>query len=75
MVLDAFEITGLQGSHKCLLYQPLGMSYTEFLKRLPQKMFAKDLLQKSIQLLLLALDYLHECHVVHTGTLSAERQY
>ncbi|KAL1967096.1 hypothetical protein VTN77DRAFT_3620 [Rasamsonia byssochlamydoides] len=42
------------------------MSFTEFLKVLPQKMFSKDLLQRRAQLLLGALDYLHGCHVVHT---------
>jgi serine/threonine-protein kinase SRPK3 len=46
------------------------MSFTEFLNLLPQNKFAKDLVQKSIQLLLIALDYLHRCHVVHTGELS-----
>ncbi|KAG0645023.1 Serine threonine-kinase SRPK [Hyphodiscus hymeniophilus] len=65
-VLDSFEIAGPNGNHKCMLYQPLGMSFTEFLRLLPQNRFAKDLVQKSIQLLLIALDYLHCCHVVHT---------
>ena len=69
-VLDSFEIAGPNGNHKCMLYQPLGMSFTEFLNLLPQNKFAKDLVQKSIQLLLIALDYLHRCHVVHTGELS-----
>lgn len=69
-VLDSFEIAGPNGNHKCMLYQPLGMSFTEFLRLLPQNRFAKDLVQKSIQLLLIALDYLHRCHVVHTGELS-----
>jgi serine/threonine-protein kinase SRPK3 len=69
-VLDSFEIAGPNGNHKCMLYQPLGMSFSEFLNLLPQNKFAKDLVQKSIQLLLIALGYLHLCHVVHTGELS-----
>ncbi|KAH9205027.1 CMGC/CLK protein kinase [Leptodontidium sp. 2 PMI_412] len=48
-VLDSFEIASPNGNHKCILYQPLGMSFTE-----------------SVQLLLIALDYLHQCHIVHT---------
>lgn len=66
-VLESFEVPGPDGHHKCLLYQPLGMSYTEFLKLHPKCMFAKELVQRSAQLLLLTLDYLHQCHVVHTG--------
>lgn len=69
-VLDSVDITGPNGNHKCMLYQPLGMSFTEFLQLLPQNRFPKDLTQKSVQLLLIALDYLHRCHVVHTGELS-----
>jgi serine/threonine protein kinase len=69
-VLDSFVVAGPNGNHKCMLYQPLGMSFTEFLRLLPQNRFPKDLTQKSVQLLLIALDYLHRCHVVHTGKLS-----
>ncbi|PMD61934.1 kinase domain-containing protein [Hyaloscypha bicolor E] len=59
-VLDSFDITGPNGNHKCMLYQP------PFLQLLPQNRFPKDLTQKSVQLLLIVLDYLHRCHVVHT---------
>jgi serine/threonine protein kinase len=69
-VLDSFEIASPNGNHKCILYQPLGMSFTEYLRLLPQNRFPKDLAQRSVQLLLIALDYLHQCHIVHTGQLS-----
>lgn len=69
-VLDSFEVRGPNGCHKFLLYQPLGMNYTEFLKLHPKYMFAKELVQRSAQLLLLTLDYLHQCNVVHTGMFS-----
>ncbi|KAK0102752.1 hypothetical protein ONS95_006349 [Cadophora gregata] len=65
-VIDSFELTSLNGNHKCVLYQLLGMSFTEFLRLLPHNKFPKDLTQRSVQLLLIALDYLHQCHVVHT---------
>jgi serine/threonine-protein kinase SRPK3 len=69
-VLDSFAIAGPNGNHRCMLYQPLGMSFTEYLKLLPQNRFPKDLAQRSVQLLLIAVDYLHQCHVIHTGELS-----
>ncbi|KMU74406.1 hypothetical protein CISG_04479 [Coccidioides immitis RMSCC 3703] len=53
--------------HQCLLYQPLGMSYTEFLDLFPNKQMPEALLQRSMQLILLGLDYLHKAKVVHTG--------
>jgi serine/threonine-protein kinase SRPK3 len=68
-VLDSFEIAGPNGNHKSMVLQPLGMSFREFLRLLPQNRFPKDLVQKSIQLLLIAIDYLHQCHVVHTGEI------
>lgn len=68
-VVDSFEVTGPNGSHQCLLYMPLGMSYTDFLKKFPKKMFPKDLVQRSIQFLLVAIAYLYQCEVVHTGSL------
>jgi serine/threonine protein kinase len=67
VVLDSFELTGPHENHNCLVYEPLGMSYTEFMRLLPDNSLPTDLLQRSIQLLLVALDYLHQCDVTHTG--------
>ena len=66
-VIDSFEVIGSNGIYECLLYQPLGMNFTEFLKLLPQNRLLKDLAQTSIQILLMTLDYLQRCQVVHTG--------
>ncbi|KAI1977516.1 hypothetical protein LOZ53_001539 [Ophidiomyces ophidiicola] len=67
MILDSFNITGPTGNqHQCLLYQPLGMSYTEFLDLFPDKQMPQALIQRSMQLILLGLDYLHKAKVVHT---------
>ena len=66
-VLDLFEVAGPNRNHKCMLYQPLGMSFNEFLRLLPQNRFPRELAQKSVQLILIALDYLHQCDVVYTG--------
>ncbi|KAE8342708.1 hypothetical protein BDV24DRAFT_150294 [Aspergillus arachidicola] len=70
LVLDSFEITGPNGKHVCLTYQPLGMSFTEFRNSLPDNKFSKDLTQRSIQLALLALAFLHDNYVVHTDISS-----
>lgn len=70
-VLDSFKVIGPNGIHECLLYQPLGISFTEMLELLPQKRLPKDMTKTGVQLLLIALSYLHECHVVHTGMSSA----
>ncbi|RAL04888.1 kinase-like protein [Aspergillus ibericus CBS 121593] len=66
LVLDSFEIVGPRGKHVCLIYQPLGMSFSKFQDLLPNKKFPKDLSQRSIQLTLIALAFIHENNVVHT---------
>ncbi|PWY85762.1 CMGC/CLK protein kinase [Aspergillus sclerotioniger CBS 115572] len=67
LVLDSFELVGPHGKHTCLIYQPLGMTFTEFRDLLPERKFPKNLLQRSIQLTLIALAFMHENHVIHTG--------
>lgn len=67
LVIDSFEIVGPHGKHVCLIYQPLGMNFSEFQDLLPDKKFPKDLIQRSTQLTLIALAFMHENNVVHTG--------
>lgn len=43
------------------------MSFTGFRDLLPEKKFPKDLVQRSIQLTLIALAFMHENNVIHTG--------
>ena len=47
-VFDSFEVIGPRGNHECLLYQPLGMSFTEFLKFLPLNRLSEHLTQRSV---------------------------
>lgn len=47
------------------------MNFSELLNLLPENRFSKDMTKTGIQLLLIALCYLHQCHVVHTGMSSA----
>lgn len=69
VVLDSFDVTGPSGnSHQCLLYEPLAMSFKQFLGLLPEHKFPEDLLQ-SMQLVLIGLEYLHQPKVVHIGKL------
>lgn len=72
LILDSFEIVGPHGKHVCLVYQPLGMSFSEFQDLLPDKKFPKDLIQRSTQLTLIALAFIHENNVIHTGTCIAQ---
>ncbi|KAH8598552.1 kinase-like domain-containing protein [Bisporella sp. PMI_857] len=70
--LDSFEIAGPNGNHKHMLYQPLGMSFTKYPKLLPQNRFPKDLTQRSVQLLLIALNYLHQCHIIDDDSIISQ---
>lgn len=69
LVQDGFQLSGPHGTHQCLLFQPLGLTLTKFRNRFPGKALSKVLLQQTLQLLLLALDFLHQAKVVHTGML------
>ncbi|OJD16413.1 CMGC/SRPK protein kinase [Emergomyces pasteurianus Ep9510] len=66
LVLGEFTIHGPAGEHRCLLYAPLGMTYTEFRNLLPDRVLDKALLQQTYQLILIGLDLLHQAGVVHT---------
>ncbi|PYI04299.1 kinase domain-containing protein [Aspergillus sclerotiicarbonarius CBS 121057] len=47
LFVDSFEVVGpSNGKHMCLVYQPLGMSFTEFQKLLPNNRFPKELAQE-----------------------------
>ncbi|KAM3495664.1 hypothetical protein MY3957_001032 [Beauveria namnaoensis] len=65
-ILDSFEIPGPKGLHTCLVYKPLGMTFTELRNRMPQGRFEPRMLQGALQILLISLDYLHKNTVVHT---------
>ncbi|EFY86239.1 protein kinase-like protein [Metarhizium acridum CQMa 102] len=65
-ILTSFEVSGPKGSHKCLVYRPLGMTFTELRNLLPERRIETRMLQHALQILLVALDYLHKNNVVHT---------
>ncbi|KAK2029527.1 protein kinase [Colletotrichum zoysiae] len=65
-VLERFQIQRSSGHHQCLLFSPLGMTYTEFRNHFPAHSISTDLLQQSLLMILLGLDFLHQAGVVHT---------
>lgn len=65
--LESFTLQGPHGSHMCLVYAPQGMTFTEMRDYLPQNRLPKRMVQTNIQLLLIAMDYLHKNNIVHTG--------
>ncbi|KXX77730.1 Serine/threonine-protein kinase SRPK [Madurella mycetomatis] len=66
LVCDNFQIRGPLGCHQCLLFTPLGLTYTAFRSLFPENGFNVDILQQSLLLVLLGLDFLHQAGVVHT---------
>lgn len=66
-VLDHFTVKGPHGSHECLLFMALGMTFTQLRTLFPEQGLPKPLLQHSLLIMVLVLDFLHQCGVVHTG--------
>ncbi|KAJ4386535.1 hypothetical protein N0V93_009432 [Gnomoniopsis smithogilvyi] len=66
VALDTFQIQGPHGSHQCLVFTPLGLTYTKFRTLFPNNALNKDLLQQSLLMILLGLDFLHQVGVIHT---------
>ncbi|EFE32740.1 protein kinase, putative [Trichophyton benhamiae CBS 112371] len=70
LVLDSFELDGPHGKHTCLIYKPLGMSFTEFQSMSDGKALPKAFIQRSVQLTLISLAFMHENNVIHTDISS-----
>jgi serine/threonine protein kinase len=69
LVLEDFHIADPHGMHQCLLFNPLGISFSKFRNLFPEKGLNIELLQQTLQLVLLGLDFLHQAGVVHTGMI------
>ena len=68
--LDTFTLQGPKGEHQCIVHKPMLENTQELLGRNPSYRFTEDLLKIFLQLLLIALDYLHtDAHLIHTGKL------
>ena len=67
-LIDSFEEVGPDGTHLCLVYDPLREPLWLFQQRCRDRKFPLGLLKGYLQLILKGLDYLHsECRVIHTG--------
>ncbi|KAK3307672.1 kinase-like domain-containing protein [Chaetomium strumarium] len=66
-LLDSFEVTGPDGSHRCLVHPPLWESVLTFLHRNPVRRLPAPVLAVVLRRLFLALDFLHtDCKIIHT---------
>ncbi|KAE8146926.1 kinase-like domain-containing protein [Aspergillus avenaceus] len=64
--LDGFEVTGPQGRHICLVYEPMREPLWIFQRRFVDRKLPLPIAKAYIYFLLVGLDYLHsECKVVH----------
>lgn len=69
-IIDSFETAGPDGTHLCLVYEPMREPLWLLQQRCKNRRLTPDLLKGYLGLLLRALDYLHsECHIIHTGEL------
>ncbi|OBT58434.1 CMGC/SRPK protein kinase [Pseudogymnoascus sp. 24MN13] len=63
---DTFQIDIPDGSHTCLVYEPLGISLLERINLQPGKRLELPLVKVATYCLLSGIDYLHSSGVVHT---------
>ena len=70
ILIESFEVTGSNGTHLCLVFEPMRETLLLFQSRLKNKIFTLELMKMYLVCLLNGLDYLHsECRVVHAGEL------
>ncbi|KAG6889371.1 hypothetical protein C0995_001436 [Termitomyces sp. Mi166 len=65
--LDSFVTQGLESSHVCIVFEPLGENLLGLIERNKKKGVPKALIRVIAKQVLLGLQYLHdECDLVHT---------
>ncbi|KAG6108853.1 hypothetical protein E4U14_003456 [Claviceps sp. LM454 group G7] len=65
--LDTFDLKGENGTHHCLVFEPMQETLYKFQRDLPGEKFKLPIFKAYMYLLLQALDYLHtECRLIHT---------
>lgn len=66
--LDDFEVTGPEGKHMCLVYEPMREPLWILQRRFVDRTLPLPIAKAYIYFLLVGLDYLHsDCKVVHGG--------
>lgn len=68
-LVDDFEHDGPNGSHVCLVFELMGETLDSFRVWFAKHMLPNVLMRKFTGQLLMALDYVHDCGVIHTGIL------
>lgn len=64
--IESFEVAGPNGTHICLVFEPMRETLSLFQSRLRRKRFPLELMKMYLVCLLNGLNYLHsECHVIH----------
>ena len=53
--------------YQCLLLTPLSLTYNDFRSLFPEKALPKILLQQTLLMVLMGLDFLYQAGVVHAG--------
>lgn len=64
---DSFTIKGPKGDHEVFVMAPLGMSLRSLQEIQRTTIFQEQLVVGAIAQVCLALDFLHEANVIHTG--------
>ncbi|PGH04662.1 CMGC/SRPK protein kinase [Blastomyces parvus] len=67
---DSFEVAGPDGTHTCLVQQPLGLSLEQMLDLRPTGTLPIQLLKPPLRHILAGLDFLHSANIVHTDLQS-----
>lgn len=67
--VDEFSLTSDGRHHHCHVHEPLAVNWRHVMRT---SGFEEDTLKAGLVHILLALDYLHECKVVHTSALRIE---
>jgi hypothetical protein len=66
--LDDFKVTGPEGKHTCLVYEPMREPLWILQRRFVDRKLPLPIAKAYIYFLLVGLYYLHsECRIVHTG--------
>jgi len=65
--LDSFDHSGPEGTHVCIVFEPLGETLLALIQRNKKKGVSQALVKVIAKQVLLGLQYLHdECDLVHT---------
>lgn len=70
---ECFEITGPEGRHLCLAYEPMREPIWLYQRRFRDRIIPIQIVKTYIYFFLVGLDYLHtSCRIVHIGNVSPQ---